>query len=152
LSKAAYCPQKATPTEELKPDHATIARIALCQEAAMPSRSHRRALLISYRPLTLIGCIAAGLWLGFMAIVLTAWLLWRQWGDALQPLPVAAPPAPAPQERMFEQYQQNLRQLDQPPATGNARGMEDPKCKFWLQQDRTAPSEKSRANVQQFCG
>ena len=96
----------------------------------MPSRSHRRALLISYRPLTLIGCIAVGLWLGFLAILLTAWLVWRQWGDALLPMPAAAAPMPAPQQQMFEQYQHNLRQLEQQPPAGNARGMEDPKCKF----------------------
>lgn len=119
----------------------------------MPSRSHRRSLLISYRPLTLIGCIAAGLWLGFVAIALSAWLAWAQWGGSTLPVPAASALAPAPaQEQMFEQYQQNLRRLEQPPTNGNARGMEDPKCKFWLQQDRTAPSEKSRANVQQFCG
>ena len=122
----------------------------------MPSRSHRRALLISYSPLKLTLCIAAGLWLGFVAIALTAWLAGPYWAGAGQSLPAALipspAPAPAPQEQMFEQYQHNLRRLEQQPAPGNARGLEDPKCKFWLQQDRTAPSEKSRANVQQFCG
>lgn len=120
----------------------------------MPSRSHRRALLISYRPFTLISCIAVGLWLGFAPVLLTAWLLLFQWPSAPLPAAAAAPraPAAATQQQMFEQYQQNLRQLEQQPAAGSARGMEDPKCKFWLQQDRTAPSEKSRANVQLFCG
>ncbi|WP_434601403.1 hypothetical protein J3P84_08890 [Pseudomonas sp. Z1-29] len=112
--------------------------------------------------------IALGLWLGFLAIVLTGWLLSRfLFDEQLAPVaaavhqlaqPPAAPPAPEPTPTstpMFEQYQQNLQKneqrqaLDQ--ARSNPRNLSNPKCQFWLQQDQNAPSEKSRANVLQFC-
>ena len=67
-----------------------------------------------------------------------------------QPLPNIPPQSP-----LFEQYEENLRKneqqqrLDQ--ARSSSRNLSSPSCQFWLQQDRTAPSEKSRANVLQFC-
>ena len=36
-------------------------------------------------------------------------------------------------------------------AQGNPRNLNSPKCQFWLQQNRTAPTEKSQANVLEFC-
>ncbi|MBT2341489.1 MULTISPECIES: hypothetical protein [Pseudomonas] len=113
--------------------------------------------------------IALGLWLGFLAIVLTGWLLSKYLlGEPLAPVaaavhqlaqppavPAAVQPAPEPPTPMFEQYQQNLQRneqrqaLDQ--ARNNPRNLSNPKCQFWLQQDQTAPNEKSRANVLQFC-
>ena len=41
------------------------------------------------------------------------------------------------------------QRMDQ--ARSSGRNLSNPKCQFWLQQDQTAPSEKSRANVLQFC-
>ena len=123
----------------------------------------RRTLAITLDPRQLIVSIALGLWLGFLAIALTCWLLSMVLpGEQLAPLaeatrqltqpkPSAVEPAPA----LFEQYQDNLRKqaqqqsLDQ--ARNNTRNLSNPKCQFWLQQDQTAPSEKSRANVLQFC-
>ncbi|WP_460109917.1 hypothetical protein [Pseudomonas sp. H3_E06] len=109
--------------------------------------------------------IALGLWLGFLAIVLTSWLLSRcLFNEQLAPVaaavhqlaqPPAVQPPPEPPTPMFEQYQQNLQRneqrqaLDQ--ARNNPRNLSNPKCQFWLQQDQNAPSEKSRANVLQFC-
>ncbi|TWC18958.1 MULTISPECIES: cytochrome b/b6 domain-containing protein [unclassified Pseudomonas] len=109
--------------------------------------------------------IALGLWLGFLAIVLTGWLLSKFFlGEQLAPVaaavhqlvrPPAVQPPPEPQNPMFEQYQQNLQRneqrqaLDQ--ARSNPRNQSNPKCQFWLEQDRNAPSEKTRANVLQFC-
>ena len=111
--------------------------------------------------------IAMGLWLGFLAIVLTGWLLSKYLFEGpmapmatamhrlAQPPAPAPPPAVEPPTPMFEQYQQNLQKneqrqaLDQ--ARSNPRNLSNPKCQFWLQQDQTAPSEKSRANVLQFC-
>lgn len=113
--------------------------------------------------------IALGLWLGFLAIVLTGWLLSKfLLNEPLAPVAAAVhqlaqPPAvqpamqppPEPPTPMFEQYQQNLQRneqrqaLDQ--ARSNPRNRSNPKCQFWLQQDQNAPSEKSRANVLQFC-
>lgn len=123
----------------------------------------RRPLRISVNLLQLSASIALGLWLGFLAIALTCWLAWRfvfeqplaPVAQAVQQLgnPVGAEPA-AP-NRLFEQYQENLRKNEQQQALDNARSnlrnQSNPKCQFWLQQDQTAPSEKSRANVLQFC-
>lgn len=113
--------------------------------------------------------IALGLWLGFLAIILTGWLLSKfLLNEQLAPVaaavhqlaqPLAAQPqlqpAPEPQNRMFEQYQQNLQRNEQQQALdqarNNPRNLSNPKCQFWLQQEQNAPSEKSRANVLQFC-
>ncbi|OLF52398.1 hypothetical protein [Pseudomonas chlororaphis] len=130
----------------------------------MPYRpTPRRPLRISVNVLQLSGSIALGLWLGFLAIALTCWLAGRfvfeqpmaPVAQAMQRLaqpPRAEPEAP---NRLFEQYQENLRKNEQQQALDNARSnlrnQSNPKCQFWLQQDQTAPSEKSRANVLQFC-
>lgn len=132
----------------------------------MPYRpSARRTMSITLSPLQLIASITVGLWLGFLAIALTCWLLSKLlFSEQLAPLAEAArqitqpkPAAiePAPENPMFEQYKENLRKqaqqqaLDQ--ARSNTRNLSSPKCQFWLQQDQTAPTEKSRANVLQFC-
>ncbi len=118
------------------------------------------------RPLSLFKlsmAVAFGLWLGFIAIVLTAWLASRYLFpqglesavQAVEPLRKPAPVAPEPPNRMFEQYQQNLQKQEQQQtleqARNNARNLSNPKCQFWLQQDQNAPTEKTRANVLQFC-
>ncbi|WP_085577983.1 MULTISPECIES: hypothetical protein [unclassified Pseudomonas] len=134
----------------------------------MPYRpAPRRPLPVQLSALQLTGSIALGLWLGFLAIALTWWLASRLFSHQLAPVTEAVqqmgkPPAvaqpqpqPEPQNRMFEQYEENLRKneqqvrLDQ--ARNSTRNLSNPKCQFWLQQDQTAPSEKSRANVLQFC-
>lgn len=58
---------------------------------------------------------------------------------------------------MFEKYKQNLldtqaRQDDDEAKAAREKRISGPKCQFWLQQDQTAPSEKTRANVNLFCG
>ncbi|WP_347908100.1 hypothetical protein [Pseudomonas grandcourensis] len=135
----------------------------------MPHRpTPRRSVPISLNALQLTGSIALGMWLGFIAIVLTCWLASRLlFSEQLAPVAAAVaqlaqPPAvaqPVPnmpsQSPLFEQYEENLRKneqqqrLDQ--ARNSSRNLSNPSCQFWLQQDRTAPSEKSRANVLQFC-
>jgi hypothetical protein len=123
---------------------------------------------IQLNALQLTGSIALGLWLGFLAIALTCWLASRfVFNEQMAPVaqaieqlakpPVVAQPVPdiPPQSPLFEQYEENLRKneqaqrLDQ--ARSSNRNLSNPKCQFWLQQDQTAPSEKSRANVLQFC-
>jgi hypothetical protein len=118
---------------------------------------------ISINPLQLTGSIALGLWLGFMAIALTCWLASRflfsqqfaPVAEAVQYLTKPPLAEPGAQNRMFEQYQENLRKNEQQQSLDNARSnlrnQSNPKCQFWLQQDQTAPSDKSRANVLQFC-
>ncbi|CAB1403738.1 FIG00957049: hypothetical protein [Pseudomonas fluorescens] len=137
----------------------------------MPYRPRsRRPLPVQLSALHLIGSIALGMWLGFLAIALTCWLLSRfifaeqlapvaqavqQITNPPAPVPVQARPDIPPQSPLFEQYEENLRKneqqarLDQ--ARASSRNASNPKCQFWLQQDQTAPSEKSRANVLQFC-
>jgi hypothetical protein len=135
----------------------------------MPYRPNpRRPLPIQFNVLQLTGSIALGLWLGFLAIALTCWLVARLFfNEQLAPVAAAVeqlakPPAVTqpvpdipPQSPLFEQYEENLRKneqaqrLDQ--ARSSNRNLSNAKCQFWLQQDQTAPSEKSRANVLQFC-
>ncbi|MDR9753933.1 hypothetical protein RG836_20995 [Pseudomonas sp. SZMC_28357] len=134
----------------------------------MPYRpAARRSLSITVKPLQLSLGIALGLWLGFLAIALTAWLLSKAFSAQVVPVatnvqqltqpPAMAQPVPdiPPQSPLFEQYKQNLNKYEQQQALdqarGNTRNLSNPKCQFWLQQDQTAPSEKSRANVMQFC-
>ena len=134
----------------------------------MPYRTNpRRTLPSRLNALQLTGSIALGVWLGFIAIALTCWLASRLlFTEQLAPVAQAvhqlanppviqqAPDLPPPSPQ-FEQYEENLRKneqaqrLDQ--ARSSNRNLSNPKCQFWLQQDRTAPSEKSRANVLQFC-
>ncbi|MDI2591222.1 hypothetical protein POF45_07225 [Pseudomonas sp. 681] len=134
----------------------------------MPYRSNtRRPLPIRFSTLQLTVSIALGLWLGFLAIVLTCWLASRfVFPEQLAPVaqavqrlakPPVVQPAPdiPPQSPLFEQYKENLRKNEQQQALdqarSNNRNLSNPKCQFWLQQDQTAPSEKTRANVLQFC-
>lgn len=118
----------------------------------------------------LTGSIALGVWLGFLAIALTCWLASVLFfKEQLAPVAAAVeqlakPPVveveqPRPdipaQSPIFEQYEENLRKNEQQvgmdQARSSSRNQSNPKCQFWLQQDHTAPSEKSRANVLQFC-
>lgn len=120
----------------------------------------RRPLPIQLSAVQLSASIAFGLWLGFIAIALTAWLASRLlFSEQLAPVaaaveqlakpPMVAQPVPdiPPQSPLFDQYEENLRRneqqqrLDQ--ARGSQRNLANPKCQFWLQQDRTAPSEKA---------
>lgn len=130
----------------------------------MPTQS-RRELNVTVPPLKLIGCIAVGIWLGFIAVLLTAALLYKTlpaaqtqaMTNAVSQLTAPPAPPPEPANSMFEKYQQNLRESEARQAREQAQAEQQknfngPKCNFWLQQDRTAPSEKSRANVSQFCG
>ncbi|NUT75538.1 hypothetical protein HNO86_10825 [Pseudomonas sp. C1C7] len=134
----------------------------------MPYRPNpRRPLPIQLNALQLTGSIALGLWLGFIAIALTCWLASRfVFNEQLAPVAqavqqLANPPVVQqvpdlpPQSPLFEQYEENLRKSEQAArldqARSSNRNLSNPKCQFWLQQDRTAPSEKSRANVLQFC-
>ncbi|QXH37161.1 hypothetical protein [Pseudomonas muyukensis] len=127
-----------------------------------------RELRITLKPVQLILCVAFGLWLGAVAIALSLWLAQRLWPEQAQPLLEAAAPAllqpapvhaPAPSEdaqaQMFERYQQILHQQELQQAAeaaqGNPRNLNSPKCQFWLQQNRTAPTDKSQANVLEFC-
>ena len=130
----------------------------------MPHRPPaRRPLRIRFNALALCASIALGLWLGFLAIALTCWLAMHfLFSEQLAPVTQAVqqltkPPVatPEPPNRLFEQYQENLRKNEEAQSLENARSnprnLNNPKCQFWLQQEQTAPNDKSRANVLQFC-
>ncbi|MBH3414489.1 MULTISPECIES: hypothetical protein [Pseudomonas] len=124
----------------------------------------QRELKITLKPLQLIFCVALGLWLGAVAIGLSLWLALQLWPEQVAPVAQAVAPAyskPAPaqpvdaQREMFERYkdilhQQQIQQAAEA-AQGNPRNLNSPKCQFWLAQNRTAPTEKSQANVLEFC-
>lgn len=122
----------------------------------------------SLTPLHLILCIALGLWLGAVAIAASAWLAWRIWPSQVErvlptaPANVEAPVRPAPppgtseaQQQMFERYQQTLqREQDRQAvdaAQADPRNLDNPRCQFWLEQHRNAPTDKSQAQVQALC-
>ncbi|WDY56633.1 hypothetical protein [Pseudomonas sp. PSKL.D1] len=125
-----------------------------------------RELKITLKPLQLILCVAFGLWLGAVAIALSLWLALRLWPEQVQPVAQAVAPAitqppaaPAPptdaQAEMFERYKAILHKQEAQQAAdaaqGNPRNLNSPKCQFWLSQNRTAPTDKSQANVLEFC-
>ena len=130
-----------------------------------------RELKITFKPVQLTLCVALGLWLGAVAIALSLWLAWQLWPQQVEPLaqaiaPSSAPAAPPPsaslpapttdaQAEMFERYKDILHkqqaQQAAEAAQRNLRNLNDPKCQFWLQQNRTAPTDKSQANVLTFC-
>ncbi len=130
----------------------------------MSSTERRRELYVSLR---LIVCIALGIWLGAVAVALTGMLIFKNLPPAqTQVLENAAarlstPPAPAaaeePEGAMFRKYEQSLRESEARQAREQAqeqqqRNYSRSKCDFWMQQDRTAPSEKSRASINEYCG
>ncbi|MFJ4443694.1 hypothetical protein ACIPZ8_16595 [Pseudomonas sp. NPDC089422] len=125
-----------------------------------------RELKITLKPLQLIFCVAFGLWLGAVAIALSLWLALQAWPEQLEPVALAVAPAyskpaaaPVPsvdaQGEMFERYKDILHKQEMQQAAeaaqGNPRNLNSPKCQFWLAQNRTAPTDKSQANVLEFC-
>lgn len=124
---------------------------------------------MSFRPVKLIICIALGVWLGFIAIAVTVALAYDTplVGQSIALSNVVSqfktattgsrPPAqPVSEKPMFDKYKQNLLDTQAQEAQEQAQAAQEkrlngPKCQFWLQQDQTAPSEKTRTNVSQFC-
>ena len=128
---------------------------------------NHRELSVTLRPLKLVLSIAAGIWLGFLAVALTGWLLYKllpaEQAQAVNnaAAQLAAPPAakarPEGDNPMFDQYRQILRdsearQAQEAEQAERQRSFNGPKCQFWMQQNQTAPSEKSRAAIYQYCG
>lgn len=128
---------------------------------------NHRQLSVTLQPLKLIVSIAVGIWLGFLAVALTGWLIYKALpAEQTQALSNAAsqltsPPAakakPEGDNPMFDQYRQILRdsearQAQEAEQAERQRNFNGPKCQFWMQQNQTAPSEKSRAAIYQFCG
>ncbi|BBT18149.1 MULTISPECIES: hypothetical protein [Pseudomonadaceae] len=129
------------------------------------TRRTRPPLRIAYSPLQLVLCIALGIWLGAVAVVATAWLgyqavvaqAWSQASGraALPSIPPADAPAPQVDKgsEMFQHYQERLdaaQQRDNERAEARDRA-QSPQCQFWREQQRNAPTEKARQNVERFC-
>lgn len=127
----------------------------------------RRELSLRVQPVKLAVSIAAGIWLGFLAVLLTVGLVYKALpAEQTQALnnaaaQLTAPPAakarPESDNSMFDQYRQILRdsearQAQEAEQADRQRSFNGPKCQFWMQQNQTAPSEKSRAAIYQFCG
>ncbi|WP_024644598.1 hypothetical protein [Pseudomonas syringae] len=132
----------------------------------MSSVTRHRDLYVS---LKLIVCIALGIWLGAMAVFLTGLLYYKNLPPAQArvlenaAVQLSTPPAQKtgdaaePETEMFRKYEQSLRESEARQAREQVQEQQQrtfsrSKCDFWLQQDRTAPSEKSRASINQFCG
>jgi hypothetical protein len=128
---------------------------------------NHRELSVTLRPLKLVLSIAAGIWLGFLAVALTGWLLYKllpaEQAQAVTnaAAQLSAPPAakarPEGDTPMLDQYRQILRdsearQAQEAEQAERQRSFNGPKCQFWMQQNQTAPSEKSRAAMYQYCG
>jgi hypothetical protein len=128
---------------------------------------NHRELSVTLRPLKLVLSIAAGIWLGFLAVLLTGWLIYRLLpAEQTQALnnaaaQLTAPPATKPQppsdNPMFDQYRQILRdsearQAQEAEQAERQRSFNGAKCQFWMRQNQTAPSEKSRTAIYQYCG
>jgi hypothetical protein len=125
---------------------------------------------MSFRPVKLIICIALGVWLGFIAIAVTVALAFNTTlasqsivlGNVVSQFKSVTtgsrPPAqPASENTMFDKYKQNLldtqaQQAQEQTQAAQEKRLNGPKCQFWMQQNQTAPSEKTRTNVSQFCG
>ncbi|MGH8418463.1 MAG: hypothetical protein ACRER8_14470 [Pseudomonas sp.] len=128
---------------------------------------NHREMSVNLRPLTMAMSIAAGIWLGFLAVVFTVWLIYKALpaeqaqavnnAAAQLTTPPAARSKPESDNPMFDQYRQILRdsearQAEEAEQADRQRSFNGPKCQFWMQQNQTAPSEKSRAAIYQFCG
>lgn len=133
----------------------------------MSASVNARQPYLTFNPFKLVLCIALGIWLGCMAVALTGWVIYKALPDeqaqaltnAFTPLtaPAATKATPQSDNPMFDQYRQMLRdsearQAQEAEQIERQRGFNGPKCQFWMQQNQTAPSDKSRAAVYQFCG
>jgi len=118
---------------------------------------------ISFWKLTF--AIAAGIWLGSLAVAATGWLIWRdappclssQQGATFTPLPPNTPPAPRSNEEMFRQYlqgqqavqEQQNRQIEK---SEQEKRFNSAPCQFWRQQYQANPTQTNREKMDRYCG
>ena len=118
-------------------------------------------LTVSFWKLTF--SIAAGIWLGCLAVAATAWLAWSELPPAVihlaaptQTAPIA-PPAPRNKEEMFQQYLQRQQaaqdqQNQQVERTEQEKRFNSAPCQFWLQQYQANPTQGNREKMDGYCG
>jgi hypothetical protein len=117
---------------------------------------------ISFWKLTF--AIAAGIWLGSLAVAATAWLVWPDMPVALSTRLSSAPtttPAPPPpprsNEEMFQQYlqrqqatqEQQNRQIEK---SEQEKRFNSAPCQFWRQQYQANPTQGNQAKMDGYCG
>ncbi|MDE3736023.1 hypothetical protein PSH28_05425 [Pseudomonas resinovorans] len=129
----------------------------------------RRILRISFNPAVLTLSVALGVWLGFIAISLTAYLGYQFYmadsetpvAQVFTPPPASAPqPAPTPPSTGEERLQTYEERYNATQRADNERlerleeqrRLNDAKCQFWTEQYRNAPTEKAKRNMDQECG
>lgn len=106
--------------------------------------------------------IAAGIWLGFIAVALTCLLLYHYLPLGLAPTaatqaPAVAPAPSASNEPMFQQYlerqksvqEQQNRQIEK---TEQEQRFNSAPCQFWRQQYQADPTERNREKMDGYCG
>ena len=116
----------------------------------------------SFWKLTL--AVAAGIWLGCLAVASTAWLIWPSLPPAVvsrlaQPPAVTPDPPPSARsnEEMFQQYLQR-QQATQEQQNRQVEKSEQEKrfssapCQFWLQQYQANPTQGNREKMDGYCG
>ncbi|MFV3305634.1 hypothetical protein ACNFBT_10160 [Pseudomonas sp. NY15181] len=109
--------------------------------------------------------IAAGIWLGCMAVAATGWLIYRalppflasSYPAAPPATPPAAPPAPRSNEEMFQQYQQRQQAVQEQQNREAEKAEQDKRfnsapCQFWRQQYQAEPTERNREKMDGYCG
>jgi len=102
--------------------------------------------------------IAAGIWLGSLAVAATAWLIWPDLPPAViarlaQPS-AGTPASPLParsNEEMFQQYLQR-QQATQEQKSEQGKRFNGAPCQFWLQQYQANPTEGNREKMDGYCG
>ena len=115
-----------------------------------------------YWKLTL--AIAAGIWLGCLAVAITASLVWPYLPPTIisrlappAAKPPTAPPPPRSNEEMFQQYlqrqqatqEQQNRQIEKAEQT---KRFSSAPCQFWLQQYQANPTQGNREKMDGYCG
>ena len=89
----------------------------------MPYSLRRRELFITVNPWMLVGSIAVGLWLGFMAILITCALIYKVY-----------------EEQQIRQVNSALRQMGEVFQTTPARPQVDASAQMFEQFNRTKPN------------
>ncbi|MBD9675504.1 hypothetical protein IB274_02275 [Pseudomonas sp. PDM18] len=108
--------------------------------------------------------IAAGIWLGCLAVAATAWLIWPDLPPAVvsrlaQP-PAATPTSPPPpnsNEEMFQQYLQRQQAMQeqqnrQVKKSEQEKRFSSAPCQFWRQQYQANPTQGNREKMDGYCG
>ncbi|WP_207885014.1 hypothetical protein [Pseudomonas sp. 30_B] len=112
----------------------------------------------------LILSIAAGMWLGCMAVAATGWLIYRAYPPLLASHPAPPPatpsataPTPRSSEEMFQQYQQRQQAVQEQQNREVEKAEQDKRfnsapCQFWRQQYQAEPTERNREKMDGYCG